>query len=500
MTPTIEHYIAGQRARGTGQRQGQVFNPSTGESIAQVAFADRALVNQAVNAAAEAQVAWGGASQATRLQVIFRFRQLLIDNAQQLAEIIGRENGKTIQDAHGELGRALEAVEFATNAPQVSKGEYSRNVGGNIDVYSVRIPVGVVACIAPFNFPVMVPLMMATMALCVGNAVVLKPSEKVPSASLAIADLWKQAGLPDGIWNVVNGDKEAVDALLAHEKIGAVSFVGSTHVGEYVYREGTAQNKRVASFTGGKNHMIVLPDADLESAATGFVAAGYGSASQRCMALSLIIAVGDATADRLRELLIPKIKALKVGAYNESGADFGAVVSADSKRSIESAIEKCLGEGAEAVTDGRGIAVAGHAGGYYVGPTLLDRVRPEMDFYKEEVFGPARGIVRVQSLDEAIALTNSHQYGNGAVIYTRDGRSAARFVAEVDAGGLGVNVPVPVAVGYHNFGGLRRSRFGDAQLFGPDAARFFTKLKTVCQKWPEEQATFDHSLAFPQNS
>jgi malonate-semialdehyde dehydrogenase (acetylating) / methylmalonate-semialdehyde dehydrogenase len=501
MNEIIEHFIAGKIAPSSGERFGKVHNPSTGEEIAKVQCANHTDVDHAVSAAVTAQRGWANTSQAGRLQVIFRLRQLLIDNAEELAEIIGRENGKTLQDAHGELGRAIEAVEFATNAAHVSKGEYSRNVGGGIDTYSIRVPVGVVAAIAPFNFPVMVPLKMTAMAIAVGNAIVLKPSEKVPSGSMALARLWKEAGLPDGIWNVVHGDKEVVASLIEHEDVDVISFVGSTPVGEYVYQHGTAHNKRVAAFTGGKNHMVVMPDADLEAAAEGFVTAGYGSASQRCMALSLVIAVGDDTADRLISLMKPKINALQVGAFNNPKSDFGAIISGESKRGIEAAIDQCIRDGADVVCDGRGVKVSGHDNGFYLGPTFLDRVRPDMTFYKEEVFGPARAVIRVETFDEAMRLVNHHQYGNGAVIYTRDGRSAARFVAEADAGGLGVNVPVPVAVGYHDFGGFRRSRFGDAQLFGPNAARFFTKVKTVCERWPEEKLEVSsQSLAFPKNT
>jgi malonate-semialdehyde dehydrogenase (acetylating)/methylmalonate-semialdehyde dehydrogenase len=496
---TIPHHINGQETLGTGSRQGPVLNPSTAEQRALCAYADRPTVDLAVAAAVAAGRAWGQASLAARQQVVFKMRELVRRDTDALARLIGIEHGKTFEDARGEVARGIEALEFATAAPQVTKGEYSRNVGGGIDVYSVRLPVGVVGCITPFNFPVMIPLMMGAMAVATGNAVVLKPSEKVPSSALALAALWKEAGLPDGVWNVVNGDKEAVDALLQHPDVPAISFVGSTAIGEYVYRQGTAHNKRVGSYTGGKNHMIVLEDADLEAAANAFVSAGYGSASQRCMAVSLLVAVGEHTARRLRELIVPRIQALHVGAYDDQRADYGPLVSAESKRHVLRAIDQCVRDGGELVLDGRDLAVPGHAEGFYVGPTLLDRVTPDMAFYKEEIFGPARGIVRVDSLDEAIGLTNSHEYGNGAVIYTGNGRAVHQFVSEVEAGMLGVNVPVPVPVGYHNFGGLRRSKFGDAHMFGPDAARFYTKLKTVSQRWPEPKQAAATSLAFAPN-
>lgn len=501
MYKDIGHFLDGVSVPGKAQRYGAVYNPSTGEQIARCDYGDVETVDRAVKIAREAGAAWGSASQATRLQVIFKFRQLLIDNTPALAEAIGKEHGKTIADAKGEIGRAIEAIEFATNAPQVTKGEYSRNVGGGIDVFSVRVPVGVVGCITPFNFPVMVPVMMITMAIACGNAIVLKPSEKVPSATLLLSELWTQAGLPKGVLNVVNGDKEVVDGIIQHPGIAAICFVGSTKIGEYVYQQGCAHNKRVGAYTGAKNHMIVMPDADLEAAATAFVSSGYGSASQRCMALSLLVAVGEGTGEKLRKLLIPKIQALTVGSYDDPKADFGAVISAESKESIEKAIDDCLAAGAELLVDGRGLAVPGHPNGFYVGPTLLGGVTTDMAFYKEEVFGPARGMMEVKDLDEAIALANGHEFGNGAVIYTRDGLSASRFVEQVDAGAIGVNVPVPVPVGYHNFGGLRRSKFGDAHLFGPDAARFYTKGKTVSQRWPEySKPSQDASLAFPENS
>lgn len=496
---TLPHFIQGQETTGSGARSGPVFNPSTASQQARCAYADAATVHQAVAAAVAAGRAWGQASHHARQQVVFKMRELVRRDTDALARLIGREHGKTFDDARGEVSRGIEALEFATAAPVVTKGEYSRNVGGGIDVYSVRSPVGVVGCITPFNFPVMIPLMMGAMAIATGNAVVLKPSEKVPSSALALARLWQEAGLPDGVWNVVNGDKEAVDALLEHPDVPAISFVGSTTIGEYVYRHGTAHNKRVGSYTGGKNHMVVLEDADLEAAADAFVSAGYGSASQRCMAVSLLVAVGDSTARRMRELLVPRIQALKVGAYDDATADFGPLVSAESRRNVLRAVEQCLQDGAQMVVDGRGLRVPGHEDGYFIGPTLLDNVGPAMAFYKEEVFGPARGLMCVATLDEAIALTNHHEYGNGAVIFTRDGRSVNRFVNEVEAGMIGVNVPVPVPVGYYNFGGLRRSKFGEAHMFGPDAARFYTKLKTVSQRWPEPDAARATSLAFAPN-
>ncbi|WP_338820195.1 CoA-acylating methylmalonate-semialdehyde dehydrogenase [Acidovorax temperans] len=497
MTQLIGHFIAGQPEAGTGRRTGPVFNPSTGEEIARCDYADRATLDRAVDVATQAGKRWGRASHAARQAVIFKLRELMIANLDLLAEVIGREHGKTIADAKGELGRAIEGIEFAVNAPHLTKGEFATNVGGDIDVFSMRTPIGVVGAITPFNFPIMVPAVMMTMAISVGNAVVWKPSEKVPTAALEFARLWKEAGLPDGVFNVVQGDKEMVDGILEHPGIAGVSFVGSTAVGEYVYQKGTSHNKRVAAFTGGKNHMVVMPDADLDAAASAFVAAGFGSASQRCMAVSLLLPVGQATADRLRELVIEKTKALKVGPYNDPQADFGAVVSAQSKQAVLQAIENCIKDGGELLLDGRGLQVPGHANGYYVGPTLFDRVTTDMQMYKEEIFGPVRAIMRPMTLDEAIAITNAHDFGNGSVIYTRDGKSAHRFMTEVESGMIGVNVSVPLPAAYFNFGGLRRSKFGEGHLYGPDAARFYTKIKTISQRWPDaDQQVAPVSLAF----
>ena len=497
MTQLIGHFIAGQPEAGTGRRTGPVFNPSTGQEIARCDYADRATLDRAVAVATQAGKRWGHASHAARQAVIFKLRELMIANLDLLAEVIGREHGKTIADAKGELGRAIEGIEFAVNAPHVTKGEFATNVGGDIDVFSMRTPIGVVGAITPFNFPIMVPAVMMTMAISVGNAVVWKPSEKVPTAALEFARLWKEAGLPDGVFNVVQGDKEMVDGILEHPGIAGVSFVGSTAVGEYVYQKGTSHNKRVAAFTGGKNHMVVMPDADLDAAASAFVAAGFGSASQRCMAVSLLLPVGQATADRLRELVIEKTKALKVGPYNDPQADFGAVVSAQSKQAVLQAIENCIKDGGELLLDGRSLQVPGHANGYYVGPTLFDRVTTDMQMYKEEIFGPVRAIMRPVTLDEAIAITNAHDFGNGSVIYTRDGKSAHRFMTEVESGMIGVNVSVPLPAAYFNFGGLRRSKFGEGHLYGPDAARFYTKIKTISQRWPDaDQQAAPVSLAF----
>lgn len=495
------HYIGGAFRPVAEGRSGPVFNPSTGAEIYRAPYAGRALVDEVVAVARRAGRDWAEASQARRLQVIFRMRELVLRDADNLAGLIGLESGKTLSDAAGEIGRGLEALEFATNAPQVTKGEYSRNVGGGIDTYSFRQPVGVVGCIAPFNFPVMVPLMMGSMAIATGNAVILKPSERVPGASARLSELWTEAGLPPGVWNAVNGDAETVDAILEHPGIPAISFVGSTRVGEHIWRHGTDHGKRVAAYTGGKNHMVVLPDADLDAAASAFVAAAYGSASQRCMAVSLLVCVGEGTAERLQPMILERIKGLKIGAYDTPGMDFGALVTRAARDAVEAAIDQALAEGGEMVHDGRGLAVPGGEEGFFTGATLIDRITPQMQLWRDEIFGPVRGIMRVVDLDAAIELVNAHEYGNGAVIFTRSGGAGARFCAEVEAGMLGVNVPVPVPAGHHNFGGLRRSKFGDAHMFGPDAARFYTKMKTVSQRWPGDVAVSQPlNLDFPGNS
>lgn len=495
----VLHFINGRLDGGRGDREGSIYNPSTGEKLYACAYADSATLDAGVEVAAKAGKAWKALSHARRIDVMFKFRALLVDHTDELARLVGLENGKTIEDAKGEIGRAVESVEFATNEPHLTKGEYSRNVGGGIDVFSTREALGVVGCVAPFNFPVMVPLMMATMAIACGNAVILKPSEKVPSSAIKLGELLKQAGLPDGIWNVVNGDREVVDAILEHPGIAAVSFVGSTPIGEYIYQKGSQHNKRVMAFTGGKNHMVVMPDADLESAANAFVSAGYGSASQRCMSISLLVPVGEETANKLIELIVPKINALKVGSYDTPDADFGAVVSQQSKDMAEKAIDDAAAAGAKVLIDGRGFSVAGKENGFYLGPSLLDGITTQMDFYNKEVFAPVRGVVRADSLEEAIEITNTHEYGNGAVIYTRDGFAAHTFGQAVEAGMIGINVPVPVPAGYHNFGGLRRSKFGDGHLFGPDAVRFYTKIKTFSQRWPEPSEQSIYSMDFPSN-
>ena len=500
MANELQHFIGGQPVAGRSGRFGDVFNPATGEVAARCPYASADEVDAAVQVATAAGRDWAKHSIAARLEVIFNFRNEFIAARDDLAGLVSLEHGKTRGDSQAELQRSLESIEYACSMPELTKGEYSLNIGGSIDNFSVLQPLGVVGCIAPFNFPAMVPLMMSTMAVAVGNAVVLKPSERVPSAALALAGLWQRAGLPDGVWNVVNGDREAVEAMLRHPGIAAISFVGSTKVAASVYEEGCRHHKRVMAFGGGKNHMVVMPDADLDLVADHFVGAGFGSAAQRCMAVSLAVPVGAQTADALVERLIPRIEKLRVGAYSDPQADFGPLITRQAQQSVMAAVEEGIAAGARVHVDGRGLKVPGGENGFFVGGTLLDDVRPGMRFYEEEVFGPARGIVRAGDVTEAIRLVNEHELGNGVAIFTRDGYTARRFLEEVDVGMIGINVPVPVPAGYHNFGGLKRSKFGEGHLFGPDAVRFYTKVKTVSARWPEpKQALGGAQFTMPTN-
>jgi len=494
---TLTHFIGGEMTPGKSQRFGNIYAPSTGELIGLCPLATTEEVNQAVEVAHAASQRWKKVSIGKRIEVLHRFRSLLVEETDRIAEMIGLESGKTISDAKGEIGRGIESVDLAINAPHLLKGEYSPNVGGNINSFSIKQPLGVVAAISPFNFPAMVPLAMTSMAVAVGNAVVLKPSEKVPNTALFISELWKKAGLPDGVWTVINGDKEAVDAILRNPKIHAISFVGSTPVAEYVYHEGTKHNKRVAAFGGGKNHMIIMPDADLDQAVTAFLGAAYGSASQRCMAISAAMPVGEKTAEAFVAKLKARVEELKVGAYNDETADFGAVITQQSKDAVIKYINNSLEEGAVLTVDGRNPEVTEK--GFYLGPTLLDHVTPEMEIYRDEVFGPARIVVRVNTLDEAIKLINEHEFGNGVTIFTESGPAARKFIEEIEVGMVGVNVPIPIPVGYHNFGGWKRSKFGEAHMFGPDTARFFTKSKTVSERWPEAKEESKTEFSFPSN-
>lgn len=497
---TLTHFINGVEVAGTSGRFSEVYNPSTGEVIAQVPLASKEEVKKAIQLAKAAFPEWKKTAIGKRVEVLHRFRQLLIEKQDELIALICEESGKTGEDAKGEIVRGIESVDMAISAPQMLKGEYSVNVGGNINAFSAKSPLGVVATIAPFNFPVMVPLAISSMAVAVGNAVILKPSERVPISALFISKLWKEAGLPDGIWTVVNGDKEAVNELLENKEIQAISFVGSTPVAEYIYQTGTKHNKRVAAFGGGKNFMIVMPDANLEQTANAFLGAAYGAASQRCMAISGALVVGKDTELRFTDILKEKIAQLKIGPYTDHEVDFGPVITQQSKDVIIRYIDGAIDEGANLVIDGRNPKICETSKGFYLGPTLLNNVNPDMTIFKEEVFGPARIVVGVLTLQEAIDVINNHELGNGVTMFTNSGAAARKFQEEIEVGMVGVNVPIPIPVGYHNFGGWKRSKFGEGHMFGPDQARFFTKVKTISERWPDETEDTVSSFAFPSNN
>ncbi|WP_163102815.1 CoA-acylating methylmalonate-semialdehyde dehydrogenase [Peribacillus alkalitolerans] len=494
----LTHFIDGKLIPGNSGRFSEVFNPATGEVIAKVPLANAEEVKDAIKQAEAAFPAWRDISVAKRAEIVLEFRNLLKKNKDKVIELICTESGKTEEDALGEITRGLESVDLAINAPHLMKGEYSVNVGGQINAYSAKYPLGVVAAISPFNFPIMVPLAQTCMAVAVGNAVILKASERVPMTALYISKLWKEAGLPDGIWTVINGDKEAVNELLENPAVHAISFVGSTPVAQYIYETSAKYGKRVVALGGGKNNMVVMPDADLEQVANAFISAGYGAASQRCMAISTLMPVGQETADRLVEILKEKIDSLKVGAYTD-GADYGPVISPQAKESILKSIDRSEEEGATIVCDGRNKDITKNNKGFFLAPTLLDHVRPGMEIYEEEVFGPVRNVVRVDTLEDAIKLINQHELGNGVTIFTNDGLAARKFTTEIDVGMVGVNVPIPIPVGFHNFAGFKGSRFGDGQMFGPDQARFYTKSKMVSERWLSPSENSGLSFAFPSN-
>lgn len=493
MTKQLTHYVGGAHRPGTSGRFADVYNPSTGQVQAQVPLASADEVRDVIANAAEAQAKWAATNPQKRARILHRFVDLVNQNADELAEILSLEHGKTVADAHGDIQRGLDVVEFATAAPHLLKGEYSDSVGTGIDVYSMRQPLGVVAGITPFNFPAMIPLWKCGPAIAAGNAFVLKPSERDPSVPLRLAELWTEAGLPDGIFNVVNGDKEAVDTLLDDPRIKAVGFVGSTPIAQSIYEHAARTGKRAQCFGGAKNHLIIMPDADLDQAADALIGAAFGSAGERCMAISVAVPVGQATADALVEKLVERTKTLKVGHALDPEADFGPVVAASALERIEGYIAAGEKEGAELLVDGRGVKVEGHEGGYYVGATLFDKVTTDMSIYREEIFGPVLSVVRVDDFEEALALPTNHEFGNGVAIYTRDGDTAREFARRVDVGMVGVNVPIPVPIAYYTFGGWKASGFGDLNQHGPDAFRFYTKTKTVTSRWPsgiKEGASF----------
>lgn len=481
----LSHWIDGRHVAGRSGRSGEVFNPALGQVTASVPFASRAEVDSAVRSASAAAPAWAATPPLRRARVLFRFRDLVEREAGEIATLISREHGKTISDARGEIVRGLEVVEFACGIPHLLKGEFSANVGAGVDAFSVRQPLGVVAGITPFNFPAMVPMWMFPIALACGNTFVLKPSERDPSASLRLAELLHEAGLPDGVLNVVQGDKEAVDALLQHPHVAAISFVGSTPIARHVYLEGTQHGKRVQALGGAKNHMVVMPDADLDQAVSSLLGAAFGSAGERCMAISVVVAVGEAVAEGLIERLAPAVAALRIGPPDDERTEMGPLVTREHLRRVKQYIGAGVDQGARLVVDGRNLKVPGGEDGFYLGGTLFDAVQPQMSIYQEEIFGPVLSIVRVRNLGEAIALINAHPYANGTAIFTSSGEVARTFTSRIEVGMVGVNVPLPVPVAYYSFGGWRSSLFGDHHIYGEEGVRFFTRLKSVTQRWPD---------------
>ena len=489
----IQHFVNGAALAGTSGRYGDVFDPNTGEVQARVALATTAELDAAVRNAAAAQPAWAATNPQRRARVMFEFKRLVEARMDELAAILSSEHGKVLADSRGDIQRGLEVIEFACGIPHVLKGEYTEGAGPGIDIYSMRQPLGVVAGITPFNFPAMIPMWMFGIAIAVGNAFILKPSEKDPSVPVRLAELFLEAGGPAGILNVVHGDKVAVDAILAHPLIKAVSFVGSSDIAHYVYSTGTANGKRVQAMGGAKNHGVILPDADMDQVVNDLMGAAFGSAGERCMALPVVVPVGKKTADELRERVTAEIETLKVGVSSDPAAQYGPVVSAAHRQKIADYIALGKDEGAELVVDGRGFSLQGYEKGFFIGPTLFDNVTTEMKTYQEEIFGPVLQIVRAETFDEAVALPSRHQYGNGVALYTRNGRAAREFAQRVEVGMVGINVPIPVPVAYHTFGGWKRSAFGDTNQHGVEGVKFYTKVKTVTQRWPEGDA---HDSAF----
>ncbi|MDQ3596459.1 MAG: CoA-acylating methylmalonate-semialdehyde dehydrogenase, partial [Pseudomonadota bacterium] len=485
--PVIGHYINGQVHDSASERFSNVFNPATGEVQARVGLASQKTVDEAVASALKAFPVWSEQSSLRRSRVLFKFKELLDRHHDELAEIISREHGKVFSDAKGEVTRGIEIVEFACGAPNLLKTDFSDNIGGGIDNWNLRQPLGVCAGITPFNFPVMVPLWMIPLALATGNCFILKPSERDPSASLLMARLLTEAGLPDGVFNVVQGDKSAVDGLLQHPDIEAISFVGSTPIAEYIHQQATQRGKRVQALGGAKNHMIVMPDADLDQAADALIGAAYGSAGERCMAISIAVVVGD-VGDRLIEKLLPRIDQLKVGNGMQKDSEMGPLVTAEHKAKVEGFIDQGVAQGAKLIVDGRGFKVPGAEGGFFVGATLFDNVTTEMSIYQQEIFGPVLGIVRVADFASAVALINAHEFGNGVSCFTSDGGIARAFARTIKVGMVGINVPIPVPMAWHSFGGWKRSLFGDHHAYGEEGIRFYSRYKSVMQRWPDSIA------------
>ncbi len=480
----IGHFIGGKAVTGASGRFGDVFDPNTGEVQAKVALASRAEMSQAIANAEAAQPAWAATNPQRRARVLFKFLELIQKDMEPLARLLSSEHGKVLADAKGDIQRGIEVVEFACGIPHLLKGEFSDSAGPGIDLYSMRQPLGVVAGITPFNFPAMIPMWKFAPAIACGNTFILKPSERDPSVPMRIAELLVEAGLPDGVLNVVNGDKEAVDAILTDPRVMAIGFVGSTPIAEYIYATGCAHGKRVQCFGGAKNHMIVMPDADIDQAVDALIGAGYGSAGERCMAISVAVPVGEKTADILVKKLIPRVEALKIGTSTDPSADYGPMVTKAHHDKVKGYVETGVKEGAKLVVDGRGFKLQGYENGNFMGGCLFDHVKPDMTIYKEEIFGPVLSVVRAKDYDEAVRLPSEHEYGNGVSIFTRDGDTARDFTSRVNVGMVGVNFAIPVPLAYHTFGGWKRSGFGDLNQHGPDSIRFYTKTKTVTARWP----------------
>lgn len=478
-----QNIIGGETVTGDMGTQ-PIYNPATGEQIAEVTLSGEAVVDQAVSAALKALPGWANTPPLKRARVMFAYKELLEANLDKVAEAISTQHGKTLEDAKGEVIRGIEVVEFACGIPHLLRGDYTRNVGPAIDSYSDRQPLGVVAGITPFNFPAMVPMWMFPMAIACGNTFILKPSERDPAAPQMILELMHKAGLPAGVLNIVNGGKPAVDAILHHPSIKAVSFVGSTPIAEYVYQTGTANGKRVQALGGAKNHMVIMPDADMDQAVDALMGAGYGSAGERCMAISVAVPVGQDTADRLVEKLAPRVSGIKIGPWNDPDAEMGPVVTAQHKDKVIGYINKGVEEGANLVVDGREFSLQGYEHGYFVGGTLFDHVTTDMTIYREEIFGPVVSVARADSFDQAVSMVNEHEFGNGTAIFTRDGDAARSYADQIEIGMVGINVPIPVPVAYHSFGGWKRSLFGDHGAYGMEAVRFYTRLKTITSRWP----------------
>ncbi|TLU74796.1 CoA-acylating methylmalonate-semialdehyde dehydrogenase [Mannheimia varigena] len=501
MSQFVQNFINGVAVESQSQRITSVFNPATGEETKKVKLSTATEVDSAIAAADAAFKSWSQQSPLRRARILFKFKELLEANFDELARLISSEHGKVYSDAIGELTRGVEVVEFATGIPHLQKGEFSANAGRGIDIHSIQQPLGVVAGITPFNFPAMVPMWMFPVALACGNTFVLKPSEKDPSVSIRLAELLKEAGLPDGVFNVVQGDKEAVDILLTDPRIQAVSFVGSTPIAHYIYEKGSANGKRVQALGGAKNHALIMPDADVQGTVNALLGAAFGAAGERCMALSVAVIVGDELADKIVEELTPRVKALKIGAgllpEGETENDMGPVISKEHKAKIESYIDQGVEQGAKLCVDGRGYKVAGHENGYFVGGTLFDNVTPEMTIWKDEIFGPVLSVVRVKDYAEGMAIINSHQYGNGSAIFTADGDSARQFTQDVQAGMVGVNIPIPVPMAFHCFGGWKASIFGPLNVYGQDGVRFYTRMKTITTRWPDSVVRSQAAFNFP---